>query len=377
VSSGTEGSPGTTIGLCSPGALRIAYFATQGAGSGDDRRIAALLAPFQPRPLPFDRTHKRRSSAVLLWRLLHERPDIVVMEGTGLAGGLAVLAARMLRGIPYVVSSGDAIGPYLGLVSPWLAIPGRLYERLLCRLAAGYIGWSPYLVGRALSLGARRAMTAANWSAVVPTDEDRRRLRDAARRKLGIPSDALVVGLVGSLTWARRHSYCYGVELVRAARQTSRQDLWILIVGDGEGRRSLELLAGDDLGRRILLPGAVPRERVPEMLCAMDVASLPQSLDEVGALRYTTKLSEYLAAGLPVVTGQLPLAYDLDDGWLWRLEGEAPWEPQYVASMARFLATLGAEAVSARRALVPTRLPVFDFDRQRRAVQAFVTDVAK
>jgi glycosyltransferase involved in cell wall biosynthesis len=355
---------------------RVAYFATQGAGSGDEKRIAALLAPLRARHLLFDRARKGRSSALLLWRLLREPPEIVVMEGTGLAGGLAVLAARLLGGIPYIVSSGDAVGPYLGLLSRSLVLPGRVYERVLCTLSAGYIGWSPYLVGRALALGARRAMTAAHWSDVVLNDDDRRRMRDATRVRLGVPANALVIGLVGSLTWARRRSYCYGLELVRAVRQTSREDLRILIVGDGNGRKNLERIAGDDLGRRIFLPGAVPRDRVLEMLCAMDVASLPQSLDEVGAVRYTTKLSEYLAARVPVVTGQLPLAYDLDNGWFWRLEGAAPWDPRYIASMARFLATVDHQAVSSHRAHMPSRLSVFDFDRQRRAVHAFVTDAA-
>ena len=32
------------------------------------------------------------------------RPELIVMEGTGLGGGLTVLALRMLRGIPYVVA---------------------------------------------------------------------------------------------------------------------------------------------------------------------------------------------------------------------------------------------------------------------------------
>jgi glycosyltransferase involved in cell wall biosynthesis len=368
---------GPSVDAPPSGGRRVVYFATQGTGSGDEARIAALLAPLHPERRPYDRTRKLRSSLGLLRYLLREHPEMVVMEGTGVAGGTAVLAARLLRGIPYVVSSGDSVGPYLGLVSPWLVLPGRLYERLLYTLAAGFIGWSPYLAGRALALGARRAMTAAHWSDALPSYEERKQMRSATRRELGVPPDALVVGLVGSLAWSRRRSYCYGLELIRALRQSARDDLRILIVGDGDGYRRLGRLAGSDLGSRVLLPGAVPRERVLEMLCAMDVASLPQSLDEVGAVRYTTKLSEYLAAGLPVVTGQLPLAYDLDDGWLWRLEGAAPWDPRYVASMAHFLNNLNIEAVSSRRSRVPRRLPVFDFERQQRAVQAFVTDAAK
>ena len=111
------------------------------------------------------------------------------------------------------------------------------------------------------------------------------------------------------------------------------------------------------------------------MLCAMDVASLPQSVDEVGALRYTTKLSEYLGAGVPVVTGQLPVAYDLDDGWLWRIEGAAPWDPAlrrrpWPGSWTR----LDRSDVAARRARVPSRPAVFEFARQQTAVTAFVTD---
>lgn len=358
----------------SPSAPRVAYLATQGDGSGDEARIADLLAPLRPTRLSFDRSHKARSCASVLTGILRERPDVVVMEGSGVAGGAAVIIARVVRGIPFVFSSGDAVGPYLGLVRPWLSTPGRLYERLLCKLSAGYIGWSPYLVGRAITLGARRGMTAAHWSSNVLSEPQRCELRAATRRRLDIPEAALVVGLVGSLKWNPRRSYTYGLELVDAVRRTARADLRVLIVGGGDGIRQLELRAGEDLGRRILLVGAVPREDVASMLSAMDVASLPQSLDEVGALRYTTKLSEYLGAGVPVVTGQLPVAYDLDDGWLWRIAGAAPWDPDYVAGMARFLTTLDRSDVAARRARVPRRPSMFDFARQQKAVSAFVAE---
>ena len=177
------------------------------------------------------------------------------------------------------------MGPYLGLISPWLSGPGRLYERVLCKLSAGYIGWSPYLVGRAITLGARRGVTAAHWSRDVLSPQQRLALRADVRGRLAIPENALVVGLVGSLKWNRRREYTYGRELVEAVGRTSRQDLRILIVGSGDGRPQLESLAGDELGRRVLLPGAVPPDQVAAMLCAMDVASLPQSVDEVGALR--------------------------------------------------------------------------------------------
>ena len=163
--------------------FRVAYLATQGDGSGDEARISELLALLDPIRLRFDRSRKARSGAAALTSILRVRPDVVVMEGTGVAGGAAVLAARLVRGIPYVVSSGDAVGPYLGLISPWLSTPGRIYERLLCKLSAGYIGWSPYLVGRAITLGARRAMTAAHWSSDEPLSEEERQSRRAQTRR--------------------------------------------------------------------------------------------------------------------------------------------------------------------------------------------------
>jgi glycosyltransferase involved in cell wall biosynthesis len=124
------------------------------------------------------------------------------------------------------------------------------------------------------------------------------------------------------------------------------------------------------------LTGRVPREELGTYLRALDVASLPQSVDGVGSFRYTTKLSEYLAAGLPVVTGQIPLAYDLDEGWLWRLPGDAPWEDRYVSALARLMDSLTAEELAERRARAPAALAVFSKRDQQERVSDFLNDVA-
>jgi glycosyltransferase involved in cell wall biosynthesis len=352
--------------------IRLACFATQGTGSGDEMRIHALLDELEPTVYAFDRRAKRRSAMRLLARLRRERPDLVVMEGTGLGGGLALLAARALQGTPYVVSTGDAVGPFLDGSRRGLGLPFGLYERALLRFSAGVVGWSPYIVGRALTFGAPRAVTAAGWA---PSVRSRARPDLRARQRLDLPTDALVFGLVGSLAWNRRYGYCYGLELVRALRTTTRGDLRVLVVGGGEG---LDVLKREGAGdERLLLPGRVPREVVPDVLAAMDVASLPQSIDRVGSFRYSTKLSEYLAAGLPVVTGQIPAAYDLDEGWLWRLSGDAPWDERYLAALGELMASVTRDDVEQRRRRVPRSLEIFDEHRQRRRVTAFVTDIVR
>lgn len=349
----------------------VVCFATQGSGSGDERRIVELLAPLAPTLLTFDRGAKGRTLIRLLRELRRRRPDLVVMEGTGLTGGMALLLAHRWFGTPYVVSSGDAVAPFVAAGHPWLRLGAHVYERLLYACSAGVIGWSPYIVGRAISMGAPRAATAANWSAGTSAED----ARATIRRRLGIPEDAVVFGLIGSLNLARRLEWCYGVELVLALRATDRVDLRVLIVGDGSGRSRLEELAGADLGRRVLLPGRCAPEEVLDFLAAMDVGSLPQTLDPVGALRYTTKLSEYVAAGLPVVTGQLPLAYDLDDGWIWRLPGDVPWSPEYIGALTALMSSVSSNELAIRRARVPIGLAIFDRSLQQRRIVNLVRDI--
>ena len=350
---------------------RILVVATKGAGSNDEQRILELLADHDVIRFPFDRSRKLANTPGLLRAARRERPALIVMEGTGIAGGVALLLARLFLGIPFVVSSGDSVGPFLAAAHPVLALPGWIYEWLLCRASAGFIGWTPYLVGRALTLGARRGVTAAGF-ALQPEPQ---RGREEVRERLGMPQDALVFGIAGSLAFNARKGYCYGLELVRAVRRVARQDVAVLVVGDGDGLERLRELAGPDLGRRVFLPGAVPQAEVAAYLGAIDVASLPQSLDQVGAVRYTTKISEYVSARLPLVTGRLPVAYDLADTWSWRLPGDAPWSEEYVAALAALMERVTHDEIAGRRAAMPRTLSVFDRAEQRRRVAAFVDEL--
>jgi hypothetical protein len=356
-------------------APHILAFATKGAGSNEEDRLRALLSTHAVDFFPFDRRRKFRSFLEIIRLLKRGQYEVAVMEGTGLAGGLALLWSRLQRRGRYVVSSGDAVAPWVASIKPLLGPIFGVYERLLCRRAAGFIGWTPYLVGRALTFGTPRGVTAAGWAQHPLSDEEAARSRARVRSELGIPDSTIVFGIDGSLAWNARVGFCYGGELVSAIRRVKRDDVAVVVVGDGAGLERLRAAAGDDLGQRIHLTGGVPADRVLEMMAAFDVASLPQSVDGVGSFRYTTKVSEYVAARLPVVTGRIPMAYDLDGGWLWRLPGDLPWKTQYVEALAELMNGMTWDCVHAKRDRLPRVIEAFDRDAQVARVGAFIAEI--
>ena len=193
------------------------------------------------------------------------------------------------------------------------------------------------------------------------------------RSRLGVPHYAIAFRLVGSFTnLPRRSDWCYGAELLRA---THRPGLRVLIAGHGNGRARLEQLAGNDLGRRVVLRGAYSPDEVLSHLVAIDVGGLPQTRDPVGALRYTAKPNAHVSAGLPVVTGQVPLAYNVGERWMWRLPGRVPWEDTFMDVLALLMRSISTSVTDDRPPLVPTYSALFDPDIHSRRVVRLISDV--
>ena len=352
---------------------RILGCASQGAGSGDDARLRELLSHFDATYVPFSKTEKRKSFFACLRLLKAGKFDLFALEGTGFAAGLAAILGRLLWNRPYVISSGDAVAPFLGGKLPAGSPIFSLYERLLYTCSAGFIGWTPYLVGRALTMGAHRGITVPGWASFELTPQQLESMRNSTRQRLGIPEDAVVFGIAGSLAWSKRYQFCYGAELVRAAARCSSPP-FILVVGDGSGLPELKRLAGKQLGRNVLLPGRVPKEDVLSFLAAMDFGSLPQSVDGVGSFRYTTKLPEYRTAQLLIVTNQIPMAYDLDRGDILRLRGDSPWSELFIEDLAALMQFASTDKIrSMKRSTFGE--DVFERRLQIDRVTAFLNDL--
>lgn len=359
---------------------RLLCLNLHGKGGQDEARTRRLCRDL-PADVTFfdvDKTRSRRDALREIAAQLCAQPwDLVYQEGTGIAGGWALIRAARQRGLPYIVSSGDPVGGFFRVTSgPLVGAAMTLYERRLYRASVGFVGWTPYLTGRALQMGAPRGVTVeggADFDLFVPYAPPQRL---AARQKFGLPADHLVCGLVGSLKWTPRQSYCYGLELIETLKRLKRSDVTLLVVGDGDGRPRLERALPDALRARVVLTGRLPYSEVVAAINTLDIGFIPQTLDELGSFRLTTKLPEYLACGVPVAMSPIPGFYDYARDAGWPLPAFHPASAEFASRCARWLDGLErAEVVARACAARPLAERRFDYTALTARFQAFVADV--
>ena len=113
--------------------------------------------------------------------------------------------------------------------------------------------------------------------------------RQRARRTLGLPADAIVIGAVGRLTYQKAPEDF--VEMLRRLRRPGLAGVWI---GDGELAGAVRRRAAADPAIRLILPGE--RADVPDLLPAFDIFALPSRYEGL-----PTVIVEAMMCGVPVV----------------------------------------------------------------------------
>lgn len=343
-------------------------------------RLTAMLDPskFETTHCDVDKSISRRCAAAAVWRQIKAGSwDLLYMEGSGIAGGFNLIRAARAWEQPYIVSSGDPIGGFFRTTQGRMA--GQIfeiYEQLLYRHCAGFIGWTPYLTGVAVKMGAGRAVTIEgavdlNIFQPLPVPE-----RLAAKQAFGLNPDHLICGVVGSMNWSARQSYCYGLELVKTLPLVQRKDVSVLLVGDGSGKSVLERRVPAALRDRIIFTGRLPETQVAEAMNAMDIGFITQTLDSLGSFRLTTKLPEYLASGLPVAMSPIPGFYDYASRAGWPLPPFHPASAKFHAACATWLDHLRWEDVHQKAAQArPVAIERFDYNIIGARFRQFVEDL--
>lgn len=306
-----------------------------------------------------------------------QRWDLIYQESTGIIGGSNLIQAAQSRKQRFIVSSGDPISGFFRVTKgPAVGTLFGAYERLLYRACSGFVGWTPYLTGAALALGAKRGVTvegAVDLQTFIPFSSAE---RVAAKEGLGLDPTHLVCGVVGSLRWTPRQSYCYGLELVETLKRLTRTDISLLIVGDGTGKSVLEGRIPDRLRSRVVFTGRLPEAEVVRAMNAMDIGFITQTLDVLGNFRLTTKLPEYLACGLPVAMSPVPGFYDYASDAGWALPARHPASTEFHERCAAWLDGLGCDEVAEKAHQArPLACRHFDYEVLSQRFRLFVEDV--
>ncbi len=226
----------------------------------------------------------------------------VVHTHSSKAGVLGRCAAR-LAGVPHVVHTVHGWGFHEGQS----AAVFRLYV-LLERMCAPRTDVLVHVAERDRVLGLRQRIGRPEQYRLIRSGIEIARFRDdrtppaAARRALGVPEDAFVVGSVGRLVPQKAP-----LDLVDAFAEVAAAvpRAFLVIVGDGPLRGAVEArAAARGLADRVVLPGI--RRDVPALLRAFDVFALSSRWEGLPRV-----FPQAMAAGLAVVATDVAGAADI------------------------------------------------------------------
>ncbi len=231
---------------------------------------------------------------VKLYRLIRRGRYEIVHTHSSKAGVLGRIAA-WLAGTPIIVHTLHSL-VFHDYQPRWLNRTWWAIKKLCAPITDHYISVSRIIAERAIAEGIAPADRFTTIYSGMELDWFLNAKADAlaVRREFGIPADAPVVGKIARLFPLKGHDQLFdAIPAVVAAEPSVR----FLLIGDGILQEHLRerARAGGFLGN-VVFAGLIPRERIPEMLSAMDVlvhTSLREGLARV--------LPQALAMGKPCV----------------------------------------------------------------------------
>ncbi|HEX6010611.1 MAG TPA: glycosyltransferase family 4 protein, partial [Geminicoccaceae bacterium] len=224
-------------------------------------------------------------------RVLAGRGYDVVNSWFAVPSGPTGLHLARRFGAPHVVTmaGGDIYDPSKWYTPDKNPVLGAAVRRVLAASDA-HVAVSTDLARRARDLyGFDRPIDVISLGTPAP------RFAPAGRAELGLDPGAVYVVAVGRLV--RRKNLA---ALVAAIARLDRDDVRLLVVGDGPEQAELAARAGElGLAGRVQFRGFVPEETKYQLLAAADIFALP-SLHEAFGLVYL----EAMHCGLPVIAAR-------------------------------------------------------------------------
>ena len=287
----------------------------------------------------------RRAAYIAIERRLGRFTDLALCVGTGVAVEAvrrSLISPERIRTIGVAVDGfGWPAGQHAGSAVPVASQPSAQEtaagERLLGEPSAVVMAAAkPAGAGLAgAAAGAGTGLAGAGAGAGAGLAGAGLAAREIARRELGLPSDATVIGAVGRLTYQKAPEDF--VDMIRRLRRPGVVGVW---VGDGELAGQVRRLAAAEPAAPVVLAGE--RADVPRLLPAFDVFALPSRYEGL-----PTAIVEAMMCGVPVVATAVNAVADVV------VPGETgllvpPRRPDLMASAVSYL--LSSPAAAARMA---------------------------
>ena len=115
--------------------------------------------------------------------------------------------------------------------------------------------------------------------------------REALRKEIGVPAEAVVVLFVGRLTMKKRP-----MDLLQAFHKGAPDNAWLVFVGDGPERRAMEEYLQRYNLKRVIIVGFKNRSEISEYYAIADMLVVPSDYD-----RSPKVINEAMNFGIPII----------------------------------------------------------------------------
>jgi alpha-1,6-mannosyltransferase len=256
-------------------------------------RCYRLHGPSVPTQKPYRFMLATRSTSRIV---AHERPDLIEVGSTWFAPWLVHLATRRVD-VPAVWFYHSN---FPRVIAPWPETAGRAkraaaefawgYVRRLGRMVRATLAPSDFVARELERVGVERVVRVGLGVDLERFHPARRALAAETRGRHGLPEGPLAI-YVGRLAGEKE------VDLLLTAwpEVERRTGTRLVVVGDGPSRRRLQRRPGSE--RVHWLPFQHDRERLADLLAAVDLAVAPCSIETFGL-----SALEALASGTPLLS---------------------------------------------------------------------------